>query len=98
VQAARDAQRARFGAEGPASNAEAQISHLMPLLDSEAATLLETAATRLRLSSRGHVRALRVARSVADLAGSAGIQRTHVAEALAYRHRMPRQAALVMPD
>jgi magnesium chelatase family protein len=94
VQAARDAQRARFGPGGPASNAEAQINDLMPLLDQDAASLLETAATRLRLSSRGHVRALRVARSVADLAGSAGIHRTHVAEALAYRHRMPRQAAL----
>ena len=55
--------------------------------------LLETAATRLRLSSRAHVRMLRVARSIADLAGSTSIRRAHVAEALAFRHRMPGRAA-----
>ncbi|WP_198368868.1 YifB family Mg chelatase-like AAA ATPase [Roseomonas rosulenta] len=94
VQAARDAQRARYGAAGPHNNAEAELRHLQPLLDPEAEALLETAATRLRLSSRGHVRTLRVARSIADLAGSATIRRAHVAEALAFRHRMPgRQAA-----
>jgi magnesium chelatase family protein len=93
VQAARDAQRARWGADGPASNAEAGIEALMPLLDADAAALMETAATRLRLSSRGHVRTLRVACSIADLAGSATIRRAHVAEALAFRHRMPGRAA-----
>jgi magnesium chelatase family protein len=65
----------------------------MPLLDADAAALMETAATRLRLSSRGHVRTLRVACSIADLAGSATIRRAHVAEALAFRHRMPGRAA-----
>jgi magnesium chelatase family protein len=93
VQAARDAQRTRHGPDGPANNAEAELRHLQPLLDAEAETLLEMAATRLRLSSRGHVRTLRVARSIADLAGSAAIRRAHVAEALAFRHRMPGRAA-----
>ncbi|WP_137124258.1 YifB family Mg chelatase-like AAA ATPase [Roseomonas sp. HF4] len=93
VQAARDAQRARWGAGGPASNAEAGIEALMPLLEPDAAALMETAAVRLRLSSRGHVRTLRVACSIADLAGSATIRRAHVAEALAFRHRMPGRAA-----
>jgi magnesium chelatase family protein len=93
VQAARNAQRARWGEEGPRSNAEAEIGALMSLLEPEAETLLETAATRLRLSSRGHVRTLRVALSIADLAGSPSIRRTHVAEALAFRHRMPGRAA-----
>lgn len=93
IHAARHAQRARFGEDGPRSNAEAAIEHLMPLLEAEAGTLLETAATRLRLSSRGHVRTLRVARSIADLAGSTTIRRAHVAEALAFRHRMPGRAA-----
>lgn len=94
VQAARDAQRVRWGDDGPRNNAEAEIGHLMPLLDAEAGALVEMAATRLRLSSRAHVRTLRVARSVADLAGSATIRRAHVAEALAFRHRMPGRAAV----
>jgi len=93
IRAARHAQRARFGEDGPRSNAEAAIEHLMPLLEAEAGTLVETAATRLRLSSRGHVRTLRVALSIADLAGSSAIRRAHVAEALAFRHRMPGRAA-----
>jgi len=93
IHAARGAQRARFGEDGPRSNAEAAIEHLMPLLEPEAGTLLETAATRLRLSSRAHVRTLRVALSIADLAGSTTIRRAHVAEALAFRHRMPGRAA-----
>ncbi|MBR0678841.1 ATP-binding protein, partial [Roseomonas alkaliterrae] len=93
VHAARAAQRARWGEDGPRSNAEAALEHLLPLLEAEAGTLLETAATRLRLSSRAHVRMLRVARSIADLAGSTSIRRAHVAEALAFRHRMPGRAA-----
>ena len=93
VQAARDAQRARWGRDGPRNNAEAEIGDLMPLLDTEAEKLVETAATRLRLSSRAHVRALRVACTIADLSGSAVIRRAHVAEALAFRHRMPGRSA-----
>ena len=93
VQAARSAQRARYGADGPPNNAEASLALLQQGLEAEAATLLETAATRLALSSRGQVRSLRVARSIADLAGSATIRRAHIAEALAFRHRMPGRVA-----
>jgi magnesium chelatase family protein len=93
VATARERQRARYGANGPRCNAEAEIETLKPGLESAAAALLEQAAERLRLSSRGQVRALRVARTIADLAGSATVQRTQVAEALAFRHRMPGQRA-----
>jgi magnesium chelatase family protein len=86
VAAARERTRARGGA---ARNAEAGWDELQPGLDAEALTLLETASGRLRLSTRGQVRALRVARTIADLAGEARIARAHVAEALAFRHRMP---------
>ncbi|HZF74216.1 MAG TPA: ATP-binding protein, partial [Acetobacteraceae bacterium] len=89
VAAARERQRARWGAAGPRCNAEADWATLQPGLDADAGTLLETAATRLRLSTRGQVRALRVARSIADLAADPCVRRTHVAEALAFRHRMP---------
>lgn len=57
------------------------------MLDAAARTLAEQAAERLHLSSRGFTRTLRVARSIADLAASATVQRSHVAEALAFRHR-----------
>jgi magnesium chelatase family protein len=39
----------------------------------------------LRLSARGYHRVLRVARTLADLDGAAGVTRRHVAEALSYR-------------
>jgi magnesium chelatase family protein len=93
VKAARTAQRARYGADGPPNNAEASLAQLQQGIEAEAANLLEVAATRLGLSSRGQVRSLRVARTIADLAGSATIRRAHIAEALAFRHRMPGRVA-----
>jgi magnesium chelatase family protein len=84
---ARALQRERAGGTGPAVNAEADIGNFVLLPD--ARTLAETASDKLRLSPRGFTRTLRVARSIADLAGAAAIRRADVAEALAYRHRVP---------
>ncbi|HEY4254528.1 MAG TPA: ATP-binding protein, partial [Roseomonas sp.] len=89
VATARERARARWGEDGPHSNAEAGFQALQDGLDKDAAALVEQAATRLMLSNRAHVRSLRVARSIADLAGSPTIGREHVGEALAYRHRFP---------
>ena len=53
--------------------------------DAAGATLLAQAMTRLSLSARAYHRILKVARTIADLAQSAGIAAPHVAEAVAYR-------------
>ncbi|GAC1344562.1 MAG: YifB family Mg chelatase-like AAA ATPase [Acetobacteraceae bacterium] len=87
VMAAREIQRARYGEDGPATNAEAEIGVIE--LEAEARTLAEQAAEKLRLSARGFTRVLRVARTIADLAGVARVRRVDVAEALAFRHRVP---------
>jgi magnesium chelatase family protein len=89
VARARAAQRARFGPDGAASNAEADATRLE--MQAEARALLERAAEQLRLSPRGYIRTLRVARSIADLAAAAVIRRQDVGEALAFRHRGPRR-------
>jgi magnesium chelatase family protein len=87
VARARAAQRARYGDDGPASNAEADSQDVE--MSADAHTLAEQAMDKLRLSPRGYTRVLRVGRTIADLAGTAVVQRPHVAEALAFRHRMP---------
>ncbi len=85
VARARAAQRARYGKDGPANNAEVDTRDLA--LAAEAQTLAEQAMEKLRLSPRGYTRILRVARTIADLAGAQVVGRAHVAEARAFRHR-----------
>jgi magnesium chelatase family protein len=88
VAAARAVQVARFGEKSACrTNADAegrQLDEIAPL-DSECRGLIICAAERLSLSARGYHRTLRVARTIADLEGSADIRRPHLAEALSYR-------------
>ena len=55
------------------------------LIEADARALLERAAERLALSARGFHRALRVARTVADLADAERAAADHVAEAVGFR-------------
>jgi magnesium chelatase family protein len=55
-------------------------------LDAPASAFLQRAATRLGWSARATHRVLKVARTIADLAGSARIDIAHLAEAAQYRH------------
>ncbi|OWJ78508.1 YifB family Mg chelatase-like AAA ATPase [Haematobacter genomosp. 1] len=88
VAAARALQTRRYeGKAGIRSNADAEGRLLEEIAtpDSSGKTLLNRVAERFGLSARGYHRVLRVARTIADLAGSETVREAHVAEAVSYR-------------
>ncbi|MCW2348733.1 YifB family Mg chelatase-like AAA ATPase [Sphingobium sp. B12D2B] len=92
VAQARARQTARAASSGGARtnaelNGDALDAHAAP--DSPGRDLLAQAAAAMKLSARGYTRVLRVARTIADLAGAETVGRVHVAEALSYRRRAP---------
>ena len=91
VAAARAIQARRYADHPARTNAEADGVLLDTVATPDAAghRLLAQAAEAMRLSARGYTRILRVARTIADLAGAEAVSRVHVAEALSYRRRAP---------
>ncbi|WP_299727395.1 YifB family Mg chelatase-like AAA ATPase [uncultured Tateyamaria sp.] len=87
VATARQVQIARFDGSALRCNADLTGGALdeMAAPDEEGRTLLTRVADRFGLSARGYHRVLRVARTIADLDGSDGVRKSHVAEAVSYR-------------
>ncbi len=87
VAAARTLQSQRYDGTGQRVNAqiEGRLLEEVATPDTEGREILQKAAERLGLSARGYHRVLRVARTIADLAGDPDIRRPHLTEALSYR-------------
>ena len=88
VKVARDRARHRFKSEpNVRCNAQIQSRHLGKWcqLDDASRSLLEGAIRKLGLSARASDRILKVARTIADLAGDEDLKTHHVAEAIQYR-------------
>lgn len=87
VARARETQRARYAGWGLRTNAEieGELLDRVAAPDAAGTALLAEAAEKMRLTARGYHRVLRVARTIADLAGATEVARVHVAEALSYR-------------
>lgn len=89
VQAARERQLERFRRTKLTCNAEIGPQEVREfcLMDSASEKLLKAATQQLRLSARANCQVLRLARTIADLAGTETILANHIAEAIQYRLR-----------
>ncbi len=96
VQAARGIQNQRFSASANGKSADivcnadmriAEIRQFCQLQD-EGQSLMRAAMSQLQLSARAYHRILKLARTIADLAGSENIQSAHLGEALQYRPKI----------
>ena len=89
VEAARERQGKRFEDTGLYCNADMGPAEVRKFcaLDEAGRGLIKTAMRQLGLSARAYHRVLKLARTIADLAGNESIETPHLAEALQYRRR-----------
>lgn len=87
INSVRALQRERFKNDGILTNAEMGTREMNKYckIDADCERLLAKAFERLNLSARGTTRILKVARTIADLAGSENILPVHIGEAIQYR-------------
>ena len=87
VERVRAAQNARYAGEDFFCNARLPANRLEEICNptKDARDALALCMRRLQLSMRGYARVLRIARTIADMAGEARVQAEHVAEAASYR-------------
>ena len=86
IESARKAQSERYGSslKNNYSLSSSEVRRYITL-GPGTKSFLDSAATRLKLSARGYFKALKVARTIADLDASAAVEIPHIAEALQYR-------------
>jgi magnesium chelatase family protein len=87
VERSRDIQRERFRGSKVHCNAHMTPRFIKKFCETDAAgnRMLELVTDRMGLSARTYNRILKVARTIADLEGSAGIRENHISEAIQYR-------------
>lgn len=90
VVAARARQHARLSPHGKLVNAEMSSADVKRycVLTPSAQELLKKAATKLQISARSFFKVIKVAQTIADLAGSDTIDTVHISEALQYRPKV----------
>lgn len=89
VERARQVQRQRFEGTSLSSNADMGAAEVRKIcqLDETGRSLVRAAMQQLQMSARAFHRILKLARTIADLAGSERIETAHLAEAIQYRPR-----------
>ena len=87
VEKAREIQQKRFAGTKILTNSEMSVREIKKYcsLDNESKSVLQQSAIKLDLSPRSYHRVIKLARTIADLAGKPNIQKEHIYEALQYR-------------